>query len=166
MMEETWKYIEGYNNTYTVSNLGNIKGKRGNTLKPQLQKDGYYHIQLYLNGKAMGFLIHRLVITTFISPYIRGMEVNHIDGDKLNNKVSNLEWVEHKDNMSHAVINNLMKPEKLYNNKNACKKIINNESGIIYDSVCEASKSIGISQSHLSNMLKGRFRNTTSMSYI
>lgn len=165
MMKEIWKNISGFED-YQISNLGNIKGKKGNVLKPQLQKDGYYHIQLYKNGKAKGFLIHRLVIINFISPYVEGFEVNHIDGNKLNNELSNLEWVSHKYNMIHAKENGLMKPKKLYNNKNACKKVIDNDSNIIYNSVGEASRAIGISQSHLSNMLKGRLKNKTSMNYI
>lgn len=96
-MEEVWKDIKGYEGKYQVSNLGRIKSlSYRNTgiskiLVPKINK-GYYEIGLYLNGIRKMFFVHRLVALTFIPNPNNLPQINHIDEDKTNNCVDNLEW--------------------------------------------------------------------------
>jgi hypothetical protein len=111
---EIWKDIKGYEGKYQVSNLGNIKslaryvnhplgGKRyvKEKMLKQFIKQGYAHVDLYLD-KHQHCKIHRLVAKAFIKELPNKIEVNHIDGDKLNNNVSNLEWANRSENMKHC----------------------------------------------------------------
>lgn len=120
-MEEIWKQIEGYNGTYYVSNTGCIKssGKIGLNvlsgphkrkdviLKPATTNWGYQRIVLQLNGVRKHERVHRLVAKYFIPNPNNKQEVNHIDGNKLNNRVDNLEWATPKENEAHAYKNGL-----------------------------------------------------------
>ena len=122
-MEEIWKPIKDYEGLYEVSNLGNIKsvkrkaknrgkGKRiirERILKPSMDRpNGYYQIKLSKNGKLKTFKIHKLVIEHFLNKISKGLVVNHIDGNKLNNNINNLEICTQKDNIRHAIDNNLI----------------------------------------------------------
>lgn len=98
MQNEIWKDIEGFD--YQVSNFGRVKGKHG-LLKPQFDHN-YYHVTLFKKGKRFMKLIHRLVATAFIPNPNNKPQVNHIDGVKTNNNLSNLEWVTNGENQKHA----------------------------------------------------------------
>lgn len=123
-MEEIWKtyYVEKYGNIY-VSNYGEAKNKKGKILLKRQKKsklNNYYYIRVNYteNGirKIWQNSIHRLVAYCFIdSPYNKP-EVNHIDGNKLNNRCDNLEWVTRKENMEHAKKHNLLSDKSCENN--------------------------------------------------
>lgn len=114
-MKEMWKPIEGYENYYEVSNYGRIRtvtrfisnsGKNGmwynsRILKFNMDKDGYCTVALQKECKVKRFKVHRLVLSTF-GNYEEGLQVNHIDGDKTNNHLDNLEWVTCSQNIKHA----------------------------------------------------------------
>lgn len=101
-MEEIWKPIKGYENLYLISNYGSVLGiKRNNILKPGKHEKGYLMVVLTKNGISKTYKVHRLVANTFLGEP-NGMEVNHIDGDKTNNSVWNLEYCTHSENMAHA----------------------------------------------------------------
>ena len=90
---EIWKDIEGYENLYQISNLGNVKSLRKNILlRPGLVGIGYMAVALCKKGKKVHKKIHRLVAEHFIDNSRKLFCVNHIDGNKLNNNVENLEW--------------------------------------------------------------------------
>lgn len=96
MQLEKWEYIRDLDDRYMISNKGRVKslvGSKEKILKPQKDKDGYLLIKLRnKNQKQFTYKVHRLVALHFI-PQIEGKnEVNHIDGDKTNNTVENLEW--------------------------------------------------------------------------
>lgn len=95
---------------YLVSNTGEIKGvKTGKIRKKNVNHEGYYYVGISLGSrkKTMSIRPHRAVAETFI-PKIYGKEViNHIDGNKLNNNVGNLEWVTYSENLIHAYENGL-----------------------------------------------------------
>lgn len=108
-MNEIWKDVIGYEDYFQISNLGRLFSKRRNKiLKCRVTKSGYEEIHTYVNKKSVFFKIHRLVAIAFIDNPENKPEVNHIDCDKLNNKVDNLEWVTGSENVIHAYENNLI----------------------------------------------------------
>lgn len=111
MEKEIWKKItlpDLDNHQYEVSNLGNVRnGKTGNVYTGSSVRSGYKSI--CINGKK-AYKIHRLVALTFLeNDDPKKIFVNHIDGDKFNNKLSNLEWVTPSANVQHAIDNKLIK---------------------------------------------------------
>ena len=106
MLNEYWKVIE--DTDYEVSSLGNIRNKNKKEMKYFLNNSGYAVIKL--NKKH--FLIHRLAAIAFIPNPENKQYVNHIDGNKLNNSISNLEWVTMSENRLHALRTGLRKYNK------------------------------------------------------
>lgn len=107
-MKEIWKDVVGYEGLYQVSNLGRIKAmqKRGHksvVMKYSIRKDGYCRILLSKNSEYKALYVHRLVAEAFLTHADNECEVNHIDGNKANNNLSNLEWVTRSDNIKHAL---------------------------------------------------------------
>lgn len=104
-----------YENIYSINCVGTIKSIRPKPqrpyykrkdperkLKPGINSGGYKVVSLFKNGIAKQYYIHRLVAIHFISNPNNLPEVNHKDGDKSNNHVSNIEWCTHKTNIEHA----------------------------------------------------------------
>lgn len=118
-MEEIWKDIPGYEGLYRASNLGRIKRisflhgksqkqiKKEKILKPIRNKNGYYYITLSKNGSKQ-YRLHRIILLTFL-PTIDSykLQVNHKNGNKNDNSLKNLEWVNCKQNIQHAFKNGL-----------------------------------------------------------
>lgn len=102
-MRITERAIEGYWGYYYVDNKGRIFSLKNNMyLKPEVSGGGYLRVQLSKNGEKQKFLVHRLVAQYFVKNKEGKPEVNHKDGNKLNNKSSNLEWVTRKENEQHS----------------------------------------------------------------
>ena len=114
---EIWKPVIGYENYYEVSNKGRIRSldrvtlfKDGKTRKfcgkiislRAMNNSGYLTVGLHDTGKQKTFLVHRIVAEAFIENPNGYKEINHIDQNKLNNDVSNLEWCTHKENVNHG----------------------------------------------------------------
>lgn len=119
-----YQTIKGYEN-YQISDNGIVINKKGKKRKTYITSYGYEHIQLHKNGKRKTFRIHRLVAEHFIPNYDNKTEVNHIDGNKLNNNVKNLEWCTRSENQLHAYKIGLQKlGEEHYNSKLKKKDII------------------------------------------
>lgn len=126
MNNEIWKPIKGYEGIYEVSNLGRIKSlerkvhadfKFGKTrtykeriLKPGIV-NGYQQVKLRDNSNKIVY-VHRLVAETFINNPNNYKTINHIDGNKQNNCVDNLEWCTQKENVRHALETGLVDKEK------------------------------------------------------
>ena len=111
-MEESWKTINGFED-YEVSTDGRVRSHKGNNpaiLKPRVTHDGYIWYSLCKNGKGYTKRANRLVAEAFIPNPDKKNTVNHIDGDKQNNNVSNLEWATRSEQMSHAYKLGLKKP--------------------------------------------------------
>jgi hypothetical protein len=108
----SWKIIESSN--YSVSAFGIVRNDiTGKKLKPSKDRCGYLRVILTISGKKIHYTISRLVAMYFIPNDLHYRnQVNHIDGDKTNNKVNNLEWVTNRENMIHAVKTGLWKPYK------------------------------------------------------
>ncbi len=101
-MKEIWKDIEGYEGLYQVSNLGRIKNFKNQIHAVSVDKYGYLQVTLYYKEKPRCFRVHRLVAKAFIPNSENKLTVNHIDGNKKNNKVDNLEWNTIQENSRHA----------------------------------------------------------------
>ncbi len=111
---EIWVDVKGYDNGYQVSNLGNVRRKgiyhrtccKGmpycKPIKKGLRPDGYENATFCNHGKEHTVLIHRIVAEHFIPNPLNLPEVNHIDYDRSNNRVDNLEWCTHESNVKHS----------------------------------------------------------------
>ena len=122
-INEIWKPVKGYEGIYEVSNLGRVKSlprviryKNGRKRQSKIRilspgRFGDYHgVQLCNEEGSKKYYVHRLVCTAFLGNPIGGrVTVNHIDGDKYNNKLSNLEWSSYSENLKHAYRNGLNK---------------------------------------------------------
>ena len=99
-----WKTINGYDD-YQVSDEGEVRSlKFGKTIirKPSTNMQGYFRVSLWQNGEEKHYKVHRLVLCAFVGPCPAGMEANHLDGDKSNNRLENLEWIPRSWNCAHA----------------------------------------------------------------
>lgn len=125
---ERWKAVVGYEGLYEVSDFGNVRSlKYGKVrvLKPGVMK-GYYRVHLCKNGKRKSFLVHRLVVIMFIGDIPKGMVVNHINENKFDNRLENLEIVTVKENNNHGTRNErLAKSNKIsmLGNTNGAKQL-------------------------------------------
>lgn len=147
---EVWKDIEGYEGLYQVSNLGRVKNSRtGRILKFGKHKNGYLQVILCKNGKTKHYYIHRLVAKTFIPNPQNKPEVNHIDENKENNHVENLEWVTHNENMKYGT-------RTLRVGKARSIPVICIETGIEYYGVRECARQMGLQNSTIIKVLKGK----------
>ena len=102
VMQEVWQPVCGYEGRYEVSNTGKVKGTKG-PRKPVQTTRGYVQVDLCKQGTCRKFLIHRLVAIHFIPNPSQCPQVNHKDGNKTNNILSNLEWCTATQNAIHAV---------------------------------------------------------------
>ena len=165
-MDRTWSKIDGFDN-YSVSNDGLVRNDKNNHIKEQrLDRYGYPMTSIYKDGKAYTQKIHRLVAGTFIDNPDGKEQVNHIDGNKANNNVTNLEWVTRSENMKHAFANGLVKPHASRGmlgkkNPNAGRHgipIMVIETGKVYKSVADCAEDLGISAQRICDVLKGHSR--------
>jgi hypothetical protein len=119
--------------------------------------NGYMKTQIWQNGVCINISQHRILAMYFIENNLNKAQVNHINGIKHDNRLENLEWVTQSENSKHSFANGLQKVTR------PCKKVVDLMYGNIYNSVTDASISLGISRSHLSNMLSGRVKNNTNL---
>ena len=168
---EIYKEIPGFEELYQCTNTGDIYSlnyKRSKTikkLKPGINKGGYLKVALFKNKKAYNIDIHRLVALTFLENLEFKKEVNHINGDKLNNHYTNLEWVTPSQNMKHAFEKGLNR--QILNLKNSrMRKVIDISTNIIYKSAKEAAIQLNLNYGTLIPKLCGRRFNQTNLRYV
>lgn len=147
-----WRKIKGFEH-YSISNKGEVKNASGHTVKPFRTNGGYLQIHLFNDGERTKKYIHRLVAETFVKNPKKLPEVNHKDGDKMNNSVDNLEWCSRTSNLIHSyyVLKNHVKPVKCI------------ETGIIYPSTHDAERATGCYHSTISMCCDGRQKKTHSL---
>jgi len=130
---EVWKSIKGFENYYEVSNLGNVKRKEGTShLKPKnlkhlLDKDGYRRVNLKVSQKTNSKIVHRLIAEAFIDNPENKPQVNHINGIKGDNTLSNLEWCTLSENRRHAYSTGLQNGLTRRGVKNNFSKLTENQ---------------------------------------
>lgn len=165
-MEEIWKDIPGYEGYYQASNLGNIRslsrivryknsGIRkypGKRLSAEKMKDNYQRVVLMKEGVKTKFRIHRLVAMAFIPNLNNKPFINHIDGNKSNNVVDNLEWCTASENIVHADKHGLRNMSNYTSSRS--KKIQCLETGEIFATCSKAVTSVGKSIKCASSLMK------------
>lgn len=146
---ETWQTIRDYPE-YKVSNLGEVKNARtGRILKQGRHRQGYSLVWLGNGEGVRGKSVHRLVAEAFVPNPECKPQVNHIDGNKSNNRVDNLEWNTGSENTTHAY------RTSLFNGRPKTKvRIV--ETGEVFDSIHECAMAIGGSQGHICSCIRGR----------
>ena len=102
------KVLETEYKGFKVDDNGNVYGKRGKVLKGRIDRCGYKEVCLSLKGKQKNILVHRLILKTF-NPCdnMDNLDVNHINGDKTDNRLINLEWCTRSENIKHSYKNKL-----------------------------------------------------------
>ena len=162
---EIWKDIPDYEGLYEASSLGRIRTKEGKTT--YTEKHGVRHWQsrmmkgrgnnyktgrrvgLWKNGKVKEWLVARLIAITFLGyPTKEANTVNHINGNRLDNRIENLEWLSVGDNVRHAFETGLMPYKKV--------KLYNKDCEMVFRSMVLASKAIGRSHSYVSDNLRAK----------
>ena len=136
-MKEIWKDIDGFEELYQISNFGRVFSKRRNKVMKLNSRKNYLRVGFNKDGIYYCFQVHRLVAQAFIPNPDNKEEVNHIDCNKQNNVVSNLEWVTHEENMEHACNNDLIHRTKV-------KVYINGKEKGIYKSLAKVSFALRI----------------------
>jgi hypothetical protein len=178
-MEELWKDIEGYEGYYQVSNHGRVKSLerviesnggpqyvQPSILEGKLSRKGYRYFHFRKDGKERNCYVHRLVASAFLANNQSKPEVNHIDGNKDNNHILNLEWVTKSENMQHAVRTGLSIPNNELASEARRKKVINIITGKLYQSAKSAAEENGLVYSTLKSRLNGSQKNNTSLRYL
>ena len=162
---------------YTIDTEGNVYSKRKHKyLKQTINKYGYCKVTLQKDKYKKMYSVHRLVAETFISNYNKLPQVNHIDGNKQNNHVANLEWCTAKHNMNEAVRTGLFDNCKKIQKENAVKNNLNKyhilanevtkkkvaqydkQNNLLntYESISEASRKTGITITSISYSANGK----------
>ena len=153
------KNIIGFDD-YLINEIGQIYSLKTNMyIKPSNNYNNYKVITLRNNGVKKQFRVHRLVAESFIPNLDNKEHVNHIDGNKANNSVSNLEWATALENNVHAY------KTKLKTGKKKGKLVVNLENGIFYNSAKEASVIANINLGTFVGYLNGNYNNKTSYVY-
>lgn len=146
MNNEFWKDVENYEDLYEVSDAGRVRNKvSGKILKPFSDgRKGYLKVDLYKDGIRKTYRIHRLVAEAFIPNPLNLSQVNHIDENKINNNVDNLEWCDCQYNIDYS-------KAKSVNQFSLDGRLLNT-----YKSTMEASRQTGISQGNISECCRDK----------
>jgi hypothetical protein len=158
---ENWKKVPNFNK-YEASDLGNIRRINGKVLKQINNGTNYMCVCLCENGKAKRLYVHRIVAWTFLNE-LELPEVNHIDGNRQNNSLSNLEWVTRSENHIHRY--NVLKREATnkgkfgalnWNSKKVGMYNLNGDLIKIYAAVMEAARDLKINDGSIRSVIYGK----------
>lgn len=158
---EEWRDIAGYEGLYEVSDWGRVRNIKTSLLrKPQNGVGGYQSIRITVNGETKHFYIHRLVYETFNGIIPSGMQVNHIDENKTNNHIDNLNLMTPKENSNHGTRNKRISEYKLDKHPKAQKiaqYTLNGELVKIYPSTRRAELD-GFGHTSINRACKGLYK--------
>lgn len=146
------KDIKNYEGLYAITSCGKVWSyKRKKFLKPRNTGKGYLQVDLCKNSVIKHYKVHRLVAEAYIPNPENKPCVNHIDENKSNNALQNLEWLTHKENNNYGTHNKRVA-------KSLSKKIICIETGKKFNSLTEAAKAINRSTGNICDCLKGKHK--------
>ena len=165
-MNEIWKNIDGYGDNYQVSNKGRVRSidrfvshgrhgkifRKGKIRKLMTTKHGYYQVSLKYDGKTSTQLVHRLLAIAFIDNPDNNPCINHKDGVKSDNNISNLEWCTYSENIIHAIdlgLNEKASGENAQNNMRVVQFDFCGNRISEYYSATKASECTGIGRSNI-----------------
>lgn len=158
--------IKGYEGLYAVDADGRVFNLRtGKEKKPTIGNHGYLAVDLFKNGQRKTLLVHRLVAEAFIPNPHKKRTVNHKDGNKLNNRISNLEWATHSENHKHS-FRKLGRTSYMtgrfghlnHNSKPILQCSLNGDVIQRFDSIHCAERATGILNNAICACLRGRAR--------
>lgn len=164
MNEEIWKDVQGFEGLYQISNLGRVKSLRNGRLRRlQINKWGYEVVILTKDKRQKSLRINRLVAIAFIPNPENLPEVNHIDGDKRNNRVTNLEWASKSYNIKHTFRVGI----KDFHGSNgpSARKVIDTRTGVVYGTLKECAEANGYSRTQMGRILRGEIPNVKHFKY-
>lgn len=146
-----WKDVLQYDGVYQISNDGHVRSFAQNKDKPHMlheieDRDGYLFVRLRKNNKVKQFRVHRLVAETFIPNLEHKPTVNHVDGNKKNNKIDNLEWATYSEQQKHVQANNLRSSQAV--------RVKCIETGVVYPSKRNAETTLGIMKNGVSRSIR------------
>ena len=155
---EIWKEVPNTNGDYQVSSLGRVKSRKWGDwkiLNPTTEATGYKGIKIRFNNteKRKSVLVHWLVADAFLLKPEGKCEINHIDSDRTNNCVDNLEWVTSSENTEHAVVNKRLIP---WNNPRKPIIAINLETKEEMEFVSISKAELYFNSRHIVDVLKGK----------
>lgn len=157
---ETWKRIE-LNPKYEVSNFGRVRSPN-KILNQTLDHNGYYYISIREGSKIHKIKTHRLVALAFTPNPLNKETVNHINGIKTDNRVENLEWATRQENIKHEFATGLITFEAMSKAQDKLKKpVLKLFNGIVvgrYESLCAASRDMGVRKQSIVACCKGKIK--------
>jgi hypothetical protein len=146
---------------FTVNLLGDIKSPAGKLLKKQISNSGYYYYSLWFMGRSYAKFLHRAVAFAFIPKVDDKSFVNHIDGNKINNSIENLEWCTIKENNDHSRKMHGHMPPLNFKGKfgfdhNRSKSVVCVETGEVFGSQLEAQRKLKMGNGCVSWSIKNK----------
>jgi hypothetical protein len=145
---------------YIVYENGTIFSKKRNIFLKQICIQGYLYVNLHNKYGKKRFSIHKLVANAFLkNKDLLKTDINHKNGKKSDNCVSNLEWVTKSENNKHAYHTGLRTKALL----SISKVVLNTQNGVFYNSIREAAESINMDYQSLTHRLAGRLKNKTNL---
>lgn len=181
MRNEIWKDILEFQGYYQVSNFGRVRRiadylnqnkswrlSEPKILKQRLHNNGYLRVMLSINGKHYDRYIHRLVAIAFLDNPNGYSEINHIDGDKTNNNLKNLEWCNRSYNNKHAYQNGLKVVKGCYGKKKKVAQIslVDNLIINVFDSLKEAAQFVSCNQCMITNCCNKRTKSCRGFKWV
>jgi len=168
---QIWKAIYGYENYYEISTNGIIRSierkvpilkwtrtVKSKIIQPRVNNRGYAEVRLSKNGIATTKFVHILSALAFVPNPENKPEVNHLDGDKLNNHYTNFSWVTHRENIQHAYDTGLIKKKTT--------PVIDICTGMEFPSIAKAAEFNNLNYSTCKNQISGKRKNPSCLRYL
>jgi hypothetical protein len=167
LLEEEWRDIPGYEGWYQVSSFGKAKRSKGGPstrpgreMKPWTDSGGYLQVELHCGEMVKTESVHKLVMISFLGVPPPGLEINHIDGNKKNNYISNLEYVTKSQNIRHAYKTGSISPKRGESNGNSKLSLREVEEirkrSAAGDRMVVLSKEFGVGRTEIYNIVRGK----------
>lgn len=164
-IQAQWKPIGGFEN-YSVSNTGLVMNtKTGKLLKPKIAKTGYYCVSLCKPGIQKTSSVHRLVATAFIPNPNNLRTVDHINTNKLDNRVENLRWLSLEDNVRFYRTEQIPEEERERISNATRKRVVCIETGKVYKSLTEAGKAFNVTHTSISQCANGKSQTSCGLHF-